>query len=339
MQVLFDEIKNRLEEIYSRDAPPVGPAYQKKVEKVNRIFNNEDINIRPRDSIGRPGGLIYLKPDIPTVIVPDIHARMDFILSMLLHTNAEGNSILNKLCENRIQIVCVGDGFHSEARERSRWIKAFDEFKEGYKKHKEMDEEMRESFGVMEMVIELKTNFTENFHFLKGNHENISNEKGGGNYPFRKFAYEGIMVNEYVKIFYGEDFLNTYYQFEKNLPLLAIGLNFLISHAEPSVFYDAQSIIEYHSNAGVVEGLTWTDNDAAESGSVMKMIQNYLKPEYWEKSYYFGGHRPVSSLYNARAEGKYIQIHNPNRFIVAIIDVDKAIDLNTDIVEIKNRYV
>jgi hypothetical protein len=186
-------------------------------------------------------------------------------------------------------------------------------------------------------VKELKCAFSNNFHFLKGNHENIANEDGEGNHPFLKFSYEGIMVLEYVRKFYGQKFLEVYYAFEKRLPLLAVGRNFLVSHAEPLEFYDRESVIECRKNPRVVEGLTWTVNADAYKDSVSGMLDYYLGTEAKEPCFYFGGHRPVKGLYNPRADGKYIQIHNPDRFIIAYIRENRAIDLDEDIIEIDNR--
>jgi hypothetical protein len=187
----------------------------------------------------------------------------------------------------------------------------------------------------MEMVMRLKNECPQNFHFLKGNHENVTNEDGNGNHPYSKYAIEGEMVASYLERFYGPDFINHYYQFERNLPLLAVGENFLASHAEPAGPYYREEIINYRTNPAVVEGLTWTDNDAAEQGSVAFLLAEYLGPDLGH-SYYFGGHRPVVSLYDKRADRKYIQIHNPDKFIIAIIDPLKDINVDEDVIEIEN---
>jgi hypothetical protein len=193
---------------------------------------------------------------------------------------------------------------------------------------------MMESLGLMEMVIELKMAFPNNFHFLKGNHENIANEEGFGNHPFRKFAFEGHMVARWVQTFYGKDFIDSYYEFEKNLPLFVIGRNFIISHAEPLYFFEREAIVEYRNNPDVVEGLTWTANDEADPESVSQMLDYYLEMEEEEQCYYFGGHRPVTDLYNIRAEGKYVQIHNPAKFSMVLIKPEGSINLDEDIFEI-----
>jgi len=306
------------------------------LEKINFILENEDKSIRPYDASNLPGGIIFLKHNIPTIIVPDLHARIDFFLNLMLYKDSSHYTNLQKIAEAILAIVCVGDGFHSEGRAIRRWDLAFEEYRQRYKIHKNIDEEMKESLGVMEMVMEVKSTFPGNFHFLKGNHENIKNEEGLGNHSFRKYVYEGSMVFQYIKKFYGEDFLNAYYQFEKNLPLLAVGKNFLISHSEPISFFSKESVIDYRKRPDVIEGLTWTSNDAAEDKSVKRMLDYYIN-EKDQSLYYFGGHRPVTGLYNLRADGRYVQIHNPNKFIIALIKDNKAISLDKDIFEIENN--
>ncbi len=330
-------LRDKLIEIYKRKTSLEHDSFLRLLENVNHTLENEEKNSRPRDQQALPGGIVNLKPHIPTIIVPDIHARMDFFLNLMLQEDITGFSNLQKVARDMLQVVCVGDGFHAERRAVERWASAYEEYMNKYKKHKYIDEEMRESLGVMEMVMEVKSAYSPNFHFLKGNHENISNEYGGGNFPFRKFAYEGAMVLEYVNKFYGPDFLDAYYLFEKNLPVFAIGKSFLISHSEPKTFYDPDDITAYRNSPDVVEGLTWTDNDTAVKGSVARMLDRYIDGENNPRSFYFGGHRAVAGLYNLRADGRYVQIHNPNKFIIALIKPDKDIDLEEDIVEIENN--
>lgn len=194
---------------------------------------------------------------------------------------------------------------------------------------------MSESLGLMSLIIELKIEFPKLFHFLKGNHENILNEEGDGNYPFGKFTSEGYIVKSWVEEFYGEDFLYKYSSFEKSLPLFAIGSNFLISHAEPISFYNRSELINcYNNSSKVIYGLTWTRDNQSENGSVEKMLNSYIKEEKRTKSFYFGGHCTISEMYRLRAQGKYVQLHNPDRCIIAHIKNDSDIDLDRDIGDI-----
>ena len=307
------------------------------LERVYAVLSAEDPDLRPFCSEGLPGGLVDLKPKIPTIIVPDIHARIDFLLSILLSSTIGEESNLQMLASDRLQIVCVGDGFHAEARAVDRWAAAYEEYRGDYRVHTAMDEEMRESLGVMEMVMEVKCGFPSNFHFLKGNHENIRNEHGNGNYAFRKFTHEGEMVAYYMEMFYDEAFIASYERLEKNLPLLAVGNGFLVSHAEPQSFFDREDVIEYRERPEVTYGLTWTANGEAEQDSVARMLAHYLGDPLQDDLYYFGGHRPVSGLYNLRADGRYVQIHNPDRFVIALVHPDRPMQPDRDIFELENN--
>lgn len=298
-----------------------------KLDRVNNILSSEDKRIRPLNSIGIPGGLVNLNSKIPTIIVPDLHARIDF-LQKILSYKFSGLTVIEHLFNNSVQIVCVGDGFHSERRGKERWLLATKEYNRGYKKHKHIDLEMLESLSLMEVVIELKIMFPKNFHFLKGNHENILNEDGFGNYPFGKFTSEGAMVKTWVEKFYGREFIDKYYKFEKNMPLFTVGKNFLISHAEPVEPYSKKDIVDCYLNTDVIYGLTWTRDNQASDNSVNIMLKEF------GKSYYFGGHRPVKDKYNLRANSTFVQIHNPKKCIIALVKSDKEIDLSEDIIDI-----
>ncbi|PKL35945.1 MAG: hypothetical protein CVV44_20750 [Spirochaetae bacterium HGW-Spirochaetae-1] len=333
--MIYTRFEKELIDIYERDHPPDASHMIRLIEETNNQFTREDPLIRPRDNEGLPGGIIYLNRVLPSILVPDIHARMDFLLSVLLRRDDDGTSVLDRLFKNEIQLICLGDGMHSEGRAYDRWNAAVGEFVNNYREHRNMDDEMRESLGVMEIVMRLKTEFPENFHFLKGNHENITNEEGNGNHPYIKYAFEGNMVSSYLELFYGPDFISSYYQFERNLPLLVAGNGFLASHAEPAGHYSREEIINYRAHPAVVEGLTWTDNDAAEYGSVAFMMAEHLGIDAGS-GLYFGGHRPIDSLYEKRADGKYIQINNPDKFIIAKIDPMRNIKLEEDIMEIDN---
>jgi hypothetical protein len=141
------------------------------------------------------------------------------------------------------------------------------------------------------------------------------------------------MVLDYMRQFYGEELLGEYARFEKQLPLLAVGRSFLISHAEPAAFFPRQQVIDYRRHPSVVSGLTWTDNDEAQAGSVGRMLSHYLEEED-EPYYYFGGHRPVSGEYRVRADGHYVQIHDPERFVIAYLPAFQEIELDRDVREI-----
>jgi hypothetical protein len=269
--------------------------------------------------------------------LPDIHARIDLLVSAIVSefpSHGIDEPLLQAIDGGRAQLLMVGDYVHGEARARDRWLTAFDEFRDGFRRSSAMDEEMYESLTALQIVALLKQTYPDSVHGLKGNHENIANEEGRGNHPFGKFAYEGAMVAEYMSRFYPGDAYDSVYRFEHDLPLLAVGDTYVVTHAEPVEFFSLDEIRNYRDNPFVVEGLTWTDNDAAEPGSVAATLAHLLPEAVQDRAVHLGGHRPVSGLYAVRAEGKYIQFHNPGRRIAALPPMGRAFDPTTDIVEL-----
>lgn len=276
-----------------------------------KILENEVAALRPKDSSGLPGGMILLKNSISTLIVPDLHGRSTF-LPDLLKSTSQGHKIIDLLKENSLQIVCVGDGMHAESRAVKRWRVAYKEFQQNFRDSPAMDEEMLENITTMMKVMELKRDFPENFHFLKGNHENIMDENGNGNHSFAKFAAESSMTKRYMKLFFGDEILRDFDCFEKNLPLLVRGEDFIISHARPDVTYGLQDIIDCRKNPHVVKGLTWTRNSGAEPGATVKMLDRIIGTRQSEKRW-FSGHSPVSGKFQFFQEEKLIHFHNPRQ--------------------------
>ena len=279
---------------------------------VREVMDNEDPAVRPRDRENRPGGLIQLE-NLPVIIVPDLHARMGYMeaLSRWIPPGQD-RPVLSLLESGRIQVVCVGDGFHSESRGFRRWVRAYNEYTRGFLFHRAMDEEMRESLGLMLLVMDWKTNYPGHFHFLKGNHENVTNESSEDNRGFRKFVAEGEMVTQWFLRFLGGEVLHKYYLFEKFLPIMAVGNGFCAVHAEPRSYYTRDEVINCYSNREIIYDFTWTDNGESREGTVAAYLREYFPGIPQARMY--GGHRPVSELYRLRAGGQYIQIHNPDRY-------------------------
>ena len=324
-------MKELFKNILERNTIPDPEKYLEIVTAAINVLEDENQSVRPDAVDDSPGGIIHLFHDIPTIIVPDIHARKQ-LLKALIELRTEERSFFELMDAKELQVVCVGDGFHSELNGKERWQAAYKEYEKGYRKHKHIDGEMIDCLGLMEMVMALKVAYPDNFHFLKGNHENIKNEETGGDHPFRKFVMEGDMVKTWVQQFMGDSFLQKYSLFEKRLPLFAIGENFLISHAEPKSFFELDEITNYHPET--IHGLTWTANGESEDGSVRAMLDYYLPEKNIDEKLYFGGHRIITGKYKFRADGLFVQIHNPWNLQVIYIKPDSLIDLERDIIDI-----
>jgi len=298
-------------------------------------LGSADARVRPPDSRGRPGGLVLLPVVEYVVIVPDLHARGDF-LRAVIRTVVPGGSTTVEADMNagRAAVVCVGDAFHAEVRAIDRWRIAYREFLRGNVRSPAMDEEMSESLDLLLEVARLQTLYPLHFHFLKGNHENIANEWNDGNFPFRKFALEGEMVREWTLLALGRDLFNRIYRWEKCLPLAARGDRFLVTHAEPVRSYSPDEIVDAYMDPATIVGLTWTDNGQAEPDSVAGTLESFFPGVPGTRI--FGGHRPVPDRYALRQDGRYVQINTPGKWVVAVHRSSDGFDAERDIIQLES---
>ncbi len=315
-------------------------------ENASSILENELTQYRPADTNGKPGSLLELS-DLPALIIPDLHARPDFIKDILNYKLPysfcgtddfvfETITVEQALEEKLINVICVGDAIHSELTS-DRWACIENEFECGNHRGSFMKAEMKACLSTLCAVMTLKCIHRENFHFLKGNHENILNETAGGDYAFCKYADEGEMVKIFISEYYGDDVLYLISCWEKALPLVACGSNYVISHAEPNAAYTRQQLIDARYDENVVSGLIWTKNDQVKENTAEKIINNLLDSKNAGRSFYFAGHRPVYSKYALRQNGRFIQIHNPRCENIALVSNKKIFNPDTDIVGVRHE--
>ena len=334
------------------------------LSQVVTALEHEDASWRPEDSCGRPGGLVDLVsqvPQLPTIIVPDLHSRWQFFQAILnfmpdfpgdTWDSFDGTaSVAELLAQGKVNVVCVGDGLHSELH-RERWQRALAEYEGGQVLGGALEAEMTEGLFLMELVMRCKVAFPRNFHFLKGNHENITNQWAGGDRPFRKLAREGEMSRRFMEEQYGEDVLYLYSHFESLLPLCVVAPRCLVSHSEPVRSFSRQDIVEALADetGEVVHGLTWTRNDESQEGTVAAMLQELL-PQWWGQeegvesllgknpfsALYFGGHRSISESYRLRQGGRFVQLHNPRLHQVALVFPHRPFDFIKDFIRLDNQ--
>lgn len=299
----------------------------------SEILEHEAGGYRPVASDGTSGCFIDFHTDNkPLIVIPDFHARPYFLLNILEYEIFDGTTVYEALKQDNLKMVCVGDLLHTERKTRERWTAAAAEFEREIFTGPAMSSEMQEGLALLCALYYLKTVFPESVHILKGNHENILNVTGGGDFAFGKYADEGEMCRCFIQEYYGDDILYLLSCVEKNLPLLYYGKKCIISHAEPVRAFTKKELIDAHQYPGVVQGLTWTDNGDAENGSVKRTIQNLTGFEDTGDYVWLGGHRPVPEKYRLRQDGLYIQIHNPSRQNIAFINEKDKFDPEKDII-------
>lgn len=332
----LDSFRQNLQTIIDSKDFPEESEFQVFLDEAVTLLESEDSSYRPLNAQDKSGGLLdFSTSEIPVIVVPDLHGRGDFLLKLLDSKAGGEDSVLERLNQEQVMVVCVGDAVHGELRAYDRWIKSFTDWQMDVYAGPSMQEEMRENIAVWQLLMTLKKNFPKCFHFLKGNHENVTNETGHGNHSFRKFVSEGQMCCDFIRQVYGDVVLHLISLWEKALPVCAVFSSFGISHAEPSIAYEREEVINCSENDSVVYGLTWTRNDEALEGSCKKMLKK-LNPKAKGKGVlWFGGHRPVKDeKFYLRQKGAYLQLHNPYEMNVAFVVPGKKFNPQEDIISL-----
>lgn len=318
---------NHFKELSKKDSLETQESYEASLDKVIEVLKNQ-------------GGIVELKENVPTIVIPDIHARREMLFNILdknlvSKDNKEKKKIFDFLKEGKINIVCLGDGMHSEVAENWTWSDNNDP-----QKQIKLEEEMIKSLGAMKMIMDLKSTFPENFHYIRGNHDNILGQEG--DMPgFAKYNSESINIKQWVENKYGRDFLNKYASMEKNLPLLAkLNKSVVFSHTAPSDILSSAQINDrnpavlganYNNNTG--GGLTWTDNTRGQTSQ--EKVEGTLHNIGADGAKWIIGHRPTGNeKYREQFNGKLIQINDPNKGLFAIIQANKTFDPKNDIKEV-----
>lgn len=338
---------NQFLNILKRHSIPQKEDFLHLIKQTIGTLSNEDKKLRPGNKNKKPGGFVDItkSPPVDTIIVPDLHARDTFIFNLLstpvfllglgkrAGEEENNNNVLNGLKNGSINLVFLGDILHSERRGYERWNMAFKEFSCGNILSSYMEEEMIEGLNTMEMLMLLKVSFPGNVHILKGNHENILNSDSGGNFSFYKFAAESTMVTEFMYERYSPDLILSYSSMESLFPLAIKGNYFLASHAEPMMPYTKKGLINSNLNPETILGLTWTREGESQPDSPDLMLGEFFPDP--QKALYFAGHRTIRQEYILRENSRFIQIHNPDYYQVAVVPKDGLPPINQLIRRIK----
>ncbi len=338
MDSVFETIKN----ILNSSMLPFYDDFFQILNEASECLESEKNDYRPADSNNGPGGLIdFHKDKLPLIVIPDLHARPYFLLNILEYPIFKNMNVFEALSAGRLRLLSVGDILHTERNTQERWAAAAVEFLAGIFTGPALSAEMQEGLCLLAGLLKLKVAFPSYVHILKGNHENILNASGNGDFAFRKFADEGEMGMVFVQDYYGDDILYLINCVEKSLPLAFFGKKCVVSHAEPFRSYSREELINARITEGVVEGLTWTDNGAAAEGSAAGTISALCSSSGEKGSIedyvYLGGHRPVTGNYRLLQSGRYIQIHNPGKQNVAFVQPDKKFNPDTDFVDVVKK--
>ena len=285
------------------------------------------------------GGVVTL-PDLPTIILPDLHARRELFIDVLSARLPEGplagEQVFELLRAGRINLLCVGDLVHSE--QRDHWVINRD----GEWTQDLLDKEMVRSLGAGMMAMYLKIEYPEHFYCLRGNHDDIAGELAA---DFRKFV--GLKYNEQDELVYvdgqpyktgdkgesqlvrewvlnregwGQSFLEAWARFERGLPLLALGPYYVVTHTLPR---SAVSAADLHNPTRPREAsLELTSRRGIHREAIAGTLDDLGIGE--RVQHWFYGHSMVSKetnggRYEEGLDGLLVRLNSPKRHVFAYV--------------------
>jgi Calcineurin-like phosphoesterase len=315
-----------LREFASRDYLESPETYKAAIDGVLNVLSKEE-------------GLIQVQ-DLPTIVIPDLHARRGMLLDTFSYQLEEGphrgRQVFELLQQNLLNVVCVGDIVHSE--ERADWVINDN----GDCTPELLDKEMIRSLGAAAMVMYLKIQYPTHFHCLRGNHDDMTGELAD---DFRKFVGlkmendehvlvdgkpvitsdkgESRIVRDWVLhrgIGWGQPFLDLWGQFDKALPIFAEGTYYVVSHTLPLETLSKSDIRNKNRSRKITDQLTSKRGENRDA--IHGTLENLGLKESIKR--WFHGHTHVpkevnGGKYDESPDGLLLRINNQTNYVFAFV--------------------
>jgi len=194
--------------------------------QVNELLRHE--SDRHKDTLGNPGCLLELPEHITPIIVGDLHAQLDNLLTVLSE-----NAFMDSLEKGTAALILLGDAVHSEQPGRL--------------------EEMDSSLLIMDLIFMLKIRYPEQVFFIVGNHDGFHQEL------MKKGIPQGLLWKKHVIASRGEAYKEQLELFYQLSPLLIITPDFIACHAGPTRRkISRQILVDAHQFPDIVHDMTWS---------------------------------------------------------------------------------
>lgn len=192
--------------------------------QINRILEKEPL--RPKNSKGMPGGVVSLPKKMIPIVLGDLHAQVENLLSILSH-----NEFLEMMGDGKAAMVILGDAVHSEMDGQM--------------------EEMESSLLIMDLIFRLKLWFPQQVFYVRGNHDSFSEEIGKDGIP------QGLLWEKALKSIRGDDYKQAMGRFYELLPYIALSEDYVACHAAPPKSkVSMDMLVDVHSYPSLMEELT-----------------------------------------------------------------------------------
>ncbi|MCP3869610.1 MAG: metallophosphoesterase [Gammaproteobacteria bacterium] len=237
----------------------------KDLLKINEILEKEPL--RPRDSRGMPGGVVSLPKKMIPIILGDLHAQVENLLTLLSQ-----NEFIEQMGDGRAAMIFLGDAVHSEV--------------DGHL------EEMDNSLLMMDLIFRLKLWFPQQVFYVRGNHDDFSEELGKSGVP------QGLLWAKALRESRGQAYLDAMKRFYQLLPYVALSKGYVACHAAPpKTKVSMDMLINIHQYPGLIQELTCNrlyrpNRPAGYTKGDVKRFRNVLK--LGEDAELFVGHTPLT---------------------------------------------
>ena len=193
--------------------------------QVNELLRHESSH--QKDSLGNPGCLLELPDHITPVIIGDLHAQLDNLLTILSE-----NAFMDSLDNGTAALILLGDVVHPEQPGRL--------------------EEMESSLLIMDLIFSLKIKYPEQVFFIIGNHDSFQHELMKQGIP------QGLLWKKHVIAARGETYKEQLELFYQQSPLLILSADFIACHAGPTRRkISRQTLVDAHQFPDIVHDMTW----------------------------------------------------------------------------------
>ena len=204
-------------------SPPEATA---TLKQVNSLLMNE-VGHR-KDALGNPGAVLELPDHVTPILVGDLHAQLDNLLTILTQ-----NAVLDSLEKGSAALIILGDAVHPEAPGKL--------------------DDMESSLLMMDLIFRLKLTFPDNVFYIIGNHDSFLHE------IMKKGVPQGLLWEKQVLSSRGEEYKTELELFYQQSPLLVLAKDFIACHAgPPRKKISRQGLIDAHQFPDIVHDMTWS---------------------------------------------------------------------------------
>lgn len=257
------------------------------------------------------------KSSKPTVVVPDIHARLAFV-----------EKVFELYSPKEWDIVFTGDILHSET-DGGKWRfleKCFLSLPPvGQREYltKYFSEELNASLDSLDMICAHLNEAPDSVFLLRGNHDDVSCKLAGDYGKHCNIIMESALFKAAFEVVYPVKY-NEYLRYEKRIPYVYLGANFIASHTIPGEEVSVKKVKFNHEDTHW--NFSWTDNTGRRCSGLDFVKENMNNLHGPDCLFWFIGHRPVyEGLVRTQVGGRLIQNNHPEKWVVLEVIGDNFI--------------